>query len=260
MLTVEELVYKMLTTNTWSALWDSGDAYGRHRERNQHKSLKDFKDEQPVKAEIVHYKYDGKSDSETKVIGTTEHRTHHLDPQEDRQDHSEYSYTISVFHYLTKWGLELNELCHQFNSMGNEDWNSEIYGVSAKQEERLKQMWFDIGDSFNTCNGESGLSQVLQWTYVSNWTDKYVLLQVHQWCDVRGGYTDAYMFYLPEDWMPSEDVGWEIVMNNGDVVRVSSTYNWYSLTYDDDDQTNPLYKMYTDVDPIDAAELKLFIR
>ena len=39
---VEKLIYKMLITSTGVALMDSGDAYGRHWQRNQKEDFKRF--------------------------------------------------------------------------------------------------------------------------------------------------------------------------------------------------------------------------
>ena len=40
-----KIIYKMLTESTGKHMLDSGGAYGRHWERNQKKSFKDFKNE-----------------------------------------------------------------------------------------------------------------------------------------------------------------------------------------------------------------------
>ena len=56
-------------------------------------------------------------------------------------------------------------------------------------------------DTFNTCNGDSDLSQVLQGAWLEDADgDSYLLLQIHGGCDVRGGYTDAKLFKVEYDW------------------------------------------------------------
>ena len=60
--------------------------------------------------------------------------------------------------------------------------------------------------TFNTYNGDSDLSQVLQGSYLEINDEEYIMLQIHGGCDVRGGYTNARLFkhnideaeYLPE--------------------------------------------------------------
>lgn len=185
----------MLNTSTGMALGDSGDAYGRHWERNIKKTLEDFENEKPVDIEIG-----------------------------DATTSEEIQYTISIFHYLTN-GLELDEVCNTFNALPCDDWDSEIYGVSTNQAEWLKNQGFEVKESWNSYNGESSLSQVIQGTYVKRDTDLYVLLQVHQGCDIRGGYTDAKMFYLPEGYMPSENV-----IGDLDGAMIDNMYNGTSLT------------------------------
>jgi hypothetical protein len=44
----EKIIYKMLTENTGEHFLDSGGAYGRHWQRNQKKSLNDFRKEKYI--------------------------------------------------------------------------------------------------------------------------------------------------------------------------------------------------------------------
>ena len=192
--TVEDTIYAMLTESTGSHFLDSGGAYGRHWQRNQLKSLEDFKNAPAVIWEGDYY-------------------------------------IISVFHYLLKCGgLELDPLCHEFNSMDVEDWDGEFYGVS-----KAGQQWLDANDftsdrSWNTYNHESSLSQVLQGTELERDGEKYLLLQIHQGCDVRGGYTDAKLFKLEHGYMGGEDVYGCVIRPDGETISVDSCYNGYSLT------------------------------
>jgi hypothetical protein len=54
--------------------------------------------------------------------------------------------------------------------------------------------------TFNTYNGESELSQILQGSWIELDGYQYVLLQIHGGCDARGGYTNAKLFKTGEDW------------------------------------------------------------
>lgn len=189
------LVYEMLTESTGQALCDSGDAYGRHWEANQKRTIDDFINEPSVTLDFDVYE-NGKKRRANKL--------------------SELSYEISVFHYLTDdrdGGLELDDVCEEFNNKFDtmDDWDSDIYGVSKKAEKYINRRFDKVGDSFNTYNDDTNLSQVLQGTYLELNDDKYVLLQIHQGCDVRGGYTDAKLFKLPAGYMPIEDVFGSIV-------------------------------------------------
>ena len=78
---------------------------------------------------------------------------------------------------------------------------------------------------------------MIQGTWLDFNGREYLLLQIHQGCDVRGGYTDARLFYCPEfeNGALSEDVYGTVTRANGDTVQVSNSYNGYSIT---DDNTN----------------------
>lgn len=195
---VKKIIYKMLVENTGKALCDSGGAYGRHWQENQKKTMKDFENEPDVK-------WDG-----------------------------EY-YIISVFHYLVN-GLEIDNICQMFNKkfVPAKDWEStEFYGVSAKGEAfLLNDLGMEAIRTFNSYNGDSALSQVIQGTWLKFNDKQYLLLQIHNGCDVRGGYTDARLFYCPafEDGALTEDVHGIVTKVDGQEIRVDNIYNGYSLT------------------------------
>lgn len=177
----ENLIFKMLTTSTGSALCDSGGAYGRNWERNQKKTIEDFRAEPECYLEVDHWK-DG-----------------------------QYSFTptISLFHRL-KSCLELDQLCNEFNAMPVDDWRGDYYGVSDEGMEWLENVGFEPeGDSFNSYNWDCINSQVTQGQALKLDGENYVLLQIHQGCDVRGGYTDAKLFKLKqfaESWALFDDL------------------------------------------------------
>ena len=169
---VKKLVYELLTENTGAHPLDSGGAYGRHWERNAKKSIEDFEAEPEAVLEIK--KWDNGLDAYPR---------------------------ISLYHYLTRI-LELDDLCNEFNAQPVNDWDSDdYYGVSAAGEQWLKDKGFEpIGDTFNSYNGDSCLSQVIQGETFKRDGDYYCLLQVHGGCDIRGGYTDAKLFKLEEEY------------------------------------------------------------
>lgn len=179
---IDELIYKMITQNTGTSLGDSGgspkydkqgnytgstDGYGRHYEAHKGKSIDDFKKE----PEVI-FDYD---------TGELE---------------------INTFHYLVKQ-LELDDLCREFNSIPCRNREGSILGTSKEQSNWLEYNNISIDSTYNTYNRESFLSQVLQYLEVSNtYDDFYLLIQTHNGCDVRGGYSDIKMFrgsyLLPE--------------------------------------------------------------
>lgn len=190
---VQKLVYSMLTENTGTHFLDSGGADGRMWQKNQHKTLQDFKHEPEVQ-----YFFDRR--------------------------YEEFERHVSVFHYLSN--LELDEICDHFNKLNKntKDWDGEFYGVSSKAQEYLDIM-IDRGCEpriWNTYNGESDLSQTLQGANLTICGDDYMLVQIHNGADVRGGYTDAKLFKVTDNFYNiweymSQD---EIIENELDYITV----------------------------------------
>jgi len=210
-----ETIKAMFLENTGTHMLDSGGAYGRHWERNQ---TRDF-DREP----------------EVEFI--------------DGGDGFCY-YVINSYKFLLSQGMWLDEVCDEFNAVnaGCDNWdgseNHDVYGVSAEGMEVLERYGMTVGGSFNTYNGDSSLDQVLQGTLLDGMDDQYILLQVHQGCDVRGGYTDARLFCI---WEPSlfEDV-WGTVIRGDEGYAISNGYDGLNLHYED---TNEPY-IYEDGDKV----------
>lgn len=212
--TLETTIFGMFQEGTGAALCDSGGAYGRHWQRNQLRTAEDFRSE----------------------------------PEVQWSEHGYY--VISTFHYLLKTaGLEMDDLCKRFNRLDCEDWDGDTYGISKAQSEWLAKRGFTYGRSWNTYNHETSLSQVLQGTNLKRDEERYVLLQLHQGCDVRGGYTDARLFKLQGECLGLEDVYGSVTREDGTIVSVDNRYNGYSLT--DEDGNDP------EISETDKVELEL---
>ena len=166
-MTTKELIFSMLIENTGSHFLDSGGAYGRAWERNQGKTIEDFERE-----------------PEERIVWTGDYLER----------------TVSVFHYLSQ--LETDDLCDEFNSMPCKDWDCEaLYGVSETQWNWLNELGdLKVEHTFNTYNGDSDLSQILQGSWLTINDEQYLLLQIHGGCDARGGYTDAKLFKPREEY------------------------------------------------------------
>jgi len=168
---VEDLIFSMLTENTGTHMCDSGGDNGRMWQRNEDKCLQDFAGE-PEEL----YQYDPK--------------------------YNEIHRTVSVFHYLTH-NLEVDDIAFNFNELNTKpkDWDADtktdiyIYGVSSDAWQDLTEFnEVDVQRSWNTYNGDSDLSQILQGANLTINNDHYVLIQIHGGADARGGYTDAKLF------------------------------------------------------------------
>ena len=173
---VKKTIYKMLTENTGTHFLDSGGASNRNWQRNQIKTIKDFQDEPEATLSF---------DVNGDYI--------YLEP------------TVSVFHKLSKV-LDECKICKDFNAMKVNNWDSPNYtGVSKEGESFLNSFGFlklEDNETWNTYNWDNCFSQVVQGTNLisecSKFGEKYVLIQIHQGADVRGGYTDAKLFIISD--------------------------------------------------------------
>ena len=171
----KELIYEMLTECTGKHMCDSGMSDNRHWQRNQKKTIEDFENE----------------------------------PEEHIYKEGNYIYRdLSVYHYLSE--LQLDDICNKFNRIQSQsdNWNSDfnsnefVYGVSAEAQQVLEHNnEVIINRSWNTYNGESDLVQTLQGANLTINDEEYILIQIHNGADVRGGYTDAKLFKLNDDYL-----------------------------------------------------------
>jgi hypothetical protein len=171
MKTTKQLVYEMLTENTGKHFLDSGGTDSRGWQRNQKKTIEDFENE-----EEELYKLDAK--------------------------YKEIHRTVSVFHYLTN-NLEIDKICEEFNEIqeNSDNWDADEYGYGVSREalEHIDS-FCDVRThrTFNTYNGNSDLSQILQGSNLTINGEDYLLIQIHNGADARGGYTDAKLFKMEE--------------------------------------------------------------
>jgi hypothetical protein len=209
---VEQLVYSLLIENTGRALGDSGDAYGRNWQRNAKRSIDDFRADNECSLEISTW-----TSKENKVS-------------------YEFNVTISLFHWLNK-SLDLDELCDEFNALECGNWNGEFYGTDQGQCDWLLDNGFTPeGDGFNSYNGDSCLSQIIQGQYLDRDGDRYVLLQVHGGCDARGGYTDDKLFKIDGyDGFYSESCGFGVGEHSIDFYGGSEFINADGQSFDNEE-------------------------
>lgn len=177
-LELKQTIAAMMTENTGTHGLDSGGAYGRNWQRNAGMTCNDFDAMPAAILEIDLRKWQDKP-------------------------HADMMLSVNIYHKLTSGILELDDLCRKFNAMPVDDWKSDLNGVSDSGENWLSDrgfVWDDRHCGFNTYNWENNFSQVLQGNFVARESEygetKYVLLQIHGGCDVRGGYTDAKLFKL----------------------------------------------------------------
>tara|TARA_R110002153_G_scaffold26731_1_gene83441 strand:+ start:292 stop:954 length:663 start_codon:yes stop_codon:yes gene_type:complete len=217
-MTTKEIIYSMLIENTGTHMLDSGGANGRGWQRNQKKSIEDFENEQD---EV--YQLDAK--------------------------YKEIYRTVSVFHYLTN-NLEIDNICEHFNNLQNafDNWDADadVYGVSFQAFEYLQNNFdIEVQRSWNTYNGESDLSQILQGANITINDEEYILIQIHNGADARGGYTDAKLFklegYMIHEYLQEWKEGGEIEddIRDGYIDNLVDYWN-ESITYNNKEALNIL--------------------
>lgn len=180
----------MLTENTGRHMLDSGGAYGRNWERNQGAKAEDF-----LAAPAV--RFDGYGDDVWPIVDLFHFLRDRLefDPRMNRA----FELWVALRNEPDDpWLVEAEEFA--------EAWNDRGYGVSG-------------ATSHNSYNGESYLSQVIQWAQFERDGEHYAVLQIHGGCDVRGGYTKPRVFRMYGDYaLHYEDVHAGCTFNPGPVV------------------------------------------
>jgi len=162
-ITTADVIAAMLTENTGRSILDSGDAYGRHWQRNAGMTATDW-DAAPsatidrwgcVTVSAYHYMSD--------------RLTYHRDLDEQFQEFAQ---------------SEAREGTYYLQDMA--DWVAELTGDNDLR-------------SWNTYNGEDLLSQVLQGITFEYDGEHYAILQTHNGADVRGGYSTPRVFRVDVD-------------------------------------------------------------
>ena len=164
----EAILAGMLTENTGRSILDSGDAYGRHWQRNQ---CRDF-DAEPL-GTAQFWNCDGRVDM---------------------------CASLNVYHWLSERLLHDEEMQARFDEFAESEPDTPWLAVMREFAESIGATGlYGDGEPFivNTYNHDSALSQVLQYLYfeTEDGENGYILLQIHGGCDVRGGYTAPKVFY-----------------------------------------------------------------
>lgn len=216
---IEDILVKMLKENTGEALGDSGGAYGRHYERNKKKIF----------------------ENEPKIT---------IDVSE-----SEFMPTISTYHYLknfldvTPESTKLNNELQKYMKTSEDYYLTDMEEFIDKHNENDHYVCQNT-NVINTYNGEEFLSQTLQYGLFHKNETYFIALQIHNGCDVRGGYTEPTVFELGDaDSFTLNQHDFNV--SDGEIGYYSDDgFNWYK---DDDDQ--PEFK---DIVEYDEKNNKLF--
>lgn len=176
---VEHILYNMFIENTGIHMLDSGMSNNRHWQQNQKLKIDDF-----VNREMVTY-------------------------------NKEYDYhSVDTFQFLynalnvDKDTDELNKLFDEF--INREENKDECYLTNMYDfVSELIQKDYDKID--NTYNFNETLNQDFQFGIFEYNNNEYVILQIHNGCDVRGGYTKPYIFKIDDgsDIIPYDEIDYK---------------------------------------------------
>ena len=159
----------MLTEDTGVHMCDSGGANGRHYQKNQKKSIKDFINE----------------------------------PYETLENDGDYKYySRSLFHHLNETCEYLEQETKDFNNWVKQDLynydnlNGRAFNCLYDAQDYLNKEYHYDFNVENTCNFKNDLDQGI--AYVYDWDCDIIALSIHNGADCRGGYTDCKLFRIDE--------------------------------------------------------------
>ncbi len=166
----DEILAGMLKENTGKHMLDSGDHYGRHWERNQER---DFAEESPLEVEVRKYE-----------------ETIDIIP------------SLKTFHFLRE-SLYLDDEARELHK------NQGIRNLGEAEQFALEEAKKRYPGSSarhhiiteNTYNAESMLEQHIQYVLVFGddiYNHDFVILQTHNGCDIRGGYSRPHVFKVAD--------------------------------------------------------------
>lgn len=171
--TTEQVLQAMLTENTGRHFLDSGGIYGRHWEANQGR---DFENEPATLLKFTQV-------TEDNFWMDVTHNLYHW--LRDRLD------------YDAKMQAQWEAFVEETDPEGDKPWSVNL----EEWFERLKETGeVHTTPIYNTYNGEDMLSQVIQYALFEYNDVEYVWLQIHNGCDVRGGYTAPKIFRTNNDY------------------------------------------------------------
>jgi hypothetical protein len=191
-----------------------------------------------------------KYDENGKYIGTEHGYGRHFEINQgvdfDKNEHSlsftssEPDVTLDVYKWLSErveYDEEMNGLFEEFckEEDSDESWLSLMVGFPEYLEDRgmdVRGFYRDrnIPAPVNTYNSSCLLSQVLQYVYFSIDDTEYVVLQIHNGADVRGGYTRPRVFSLTSEISIFDNAKANIVCEDDSDHSwfTDDAYTWYS--------------------------------
>lgn len=182
---------EMVTASTGRHVLDSGGAYGRHWELNRRA------------AEMTAAAFGLEGDRTAAAVLDRLLR----EPADLDLRYGWVEITLDVWHWLRDRVEYLPEADERWVAWATTGDREDDHWLACAERFVAELEWADDVQTVNTYNGEDWLSQTLQWVSWSQSDDEvtttgalllggedYVLMQVHNGADVRGGYTRPYLF------------------------------------------------------------------
>ena len=163
---VEHILYNMFIEDTGKHFLDSGDAYNRHWQKNQKLKIDDF-----VNREMITYNKDDDY--------------HSVD-------------TFQFLYYALNVDKNTDELNKLFDEFINREENKDECYLTNMYDFVSELIQKDYDKIDNTYNFNETLNQDFQFGIFEYNNNEYVILQIHNGCDVRGGYTKPYIFKVDD--------------------------------------------------------------
>jgi len=168
----ELTIIAMLTENTGAHILDSGSVYGRHWQRNR---------------KIQNW-------NELPVLDVT------------IWNDKTVEFSLNIFHYLsaflkvTPTSRMLTKWLHKYAEKPELRDASWLRCITDWTEMLADYFSYEIEPTFNSYGWDNILSQVIRGCVIYSPDDEvYLILQIHNGCDIRGGYTSPIVFQLEED-------------------------------------------------------------
>lgn len=199
-----KVLQSMLRENTGIAMRDSGGSYGRHWQRNQDRSFENEPES------VVEFNTWGDNTLEALV------------------SHNVYHWLLGKVIYNPELDAIMQEVLEEpdaSNRWYSEDIELWAKRVSDKLDVPVKEVY-----SENSYNGESLLSQVIQYSVFEVDDQLVVALQIHGGADVRGGYTAPRIFNIGYEYDLAMDSDGTLYCNNPDCRAnwfTDDGYHWY---------------------------------
>jgi hypothetical protein len=195
----ERKLHEMLTENTGISIMDSGGDDNRSWQQNR--KIYDFRKQPGIEVTVY-------SDGDV-------------------------TFSMSVFHYLRD-RVEYTDGAMKYTRRMTAYGRRNGVGGMYLMEDFIENLTGSVPVVFNSYNWESLLSQVIQGAYFTIDDVTYVALQVHNGCDVRGGYTHPVIFELRDGEYMMGDM--DLTASCGCKNRITDDggYHWYGYDNNDD--------------------------